>query len=395
MEADELLGTSAFTVRLGVAPGEPGADPAVPQWALWGRGNVGSFEGRPEPGARYEGEQRTGWLGFDGRAGPWVAGVALSRGESEAEYGFNLGGGIDGGGRLETTVTAVYPYGRWTFADGLELRGVLGAGTGEARHEPASGARETSGLSMRMVSLGLQWALPALGGLDLAVRADASLVGLEMEAGPQYIDGLSADSWRGRAGLEASRRVALADESALVPFVEAVARRDGGDGLTGTGLEVAGGVRYTAPGVQVEARGRWLAAHSEDGARERGVSVTARVGPGAHGRGLSLSLSPRWGAGTGGAEALWLDALPRHSDGVADAGAVNARIGYGFVLAPGGVLTPFAETGFAGDDDRRFRVGTRLEALRTAFGMELAGERRESVAPEPEHTLKLDLRARF
>ena len=65
------------------------------------------------------------------------------------------------------------------------------------------------------------------------------------------------------------------------PFVEAAGRGDGGDGLTGAGIELAGGVRYRAPGLEVEARGRWLAAHVETGARERGVSVAARVGPGA------------------------------------------------------------------------------------------------------------------
>ena len=123
------------------------------------------------------------------------------------------------------------------------------------------------------------------------------------------VDGLTADSWRLRGGLEASRRIALEDGAALVPFVEAAARRDGGDGLAGTGLETVGGVRYTAPRLHVEARGRWLAAHSEEGAEERGVSVTARVGPGAQGRGLSLMLSPHWGAGTGGAG----DAVGRRS----------------------------------------------------------------------------------
>ena len=104
--------------------------------------------------------------------------------------------------------------------------------------------------------------------------------------------------------MEASRRFALGGEAALEPFVEAALRRDGGDGLAGTGAELAGGLRYSAPNVSLEARGRWLAAHSEDGAEEKGASLTARVGPGAEGRGLFFSLAPRWGAGVG-AGALW------------------------------------------------------------------------------------------
>ena len=377
--ADDLLRASAFSVRLGVAADGSGTDSGSPLWSLWGRGDLGSFEGRPEPGARYEGDLRTGWLGFDGRAGAWVAGLAVSHGESEAEYAFDQGGGVAGSGRLETTLTAAYPYGRWTFANGLEVRGVLGAGSGEARHAPDDGAQETGDLDMRLASAGLRRALPALAGFDLAVRADASAVRLETGAGPGFIANVSADHWRVRAGLEASRRFALGDAggAALVPFVEVAARRDGGDGPAGTGLEVAGGARYEAPGVQVEARGRWLAAHSEDGTREHGVSVTARVGPGAHGRGLSLSLSPRWGAGAV-AGALWRDELPRPAAGGADdAGAVDARIGYGVELAPEGLLTPFAELGLAGGESRRLRLGTRFDGRPAALALELAGERRE------------------
>ena len=388
----ELFRTSAFSMPLGAAPGAAGAASAGPLWSLWGRGDFGSFEGRPEPGGRYSGDLRTGWLGFDGRAGPWVAGIAVSRGESETDYG--VGGGIDGLGRLETELTAVYPYGRWTLADGLELRGVVGGGTGEARHHPEGGAAETSDLSMRMASAGVRRALPAPGGLDLAARADMSVVRLEIGDGPAFISGVSADSWRLRAGLEASRRFALEGGAALAPFAEAAGRRDGGDGLTGMGLEVAGGVRYTAPRLQVEARGRWLAAHSEEGARERGVSVTARVGPGAQGRGLSLSLSPRWGADTGAA-ALWRDGMPGRPGDAAESGALDARVGYGFAPAPAGLLTPFAEMGLSGGEDRRLGIGTRFEARPAGLSLELSGERRESGGAAPDHGVLLDVRLRF
>ena len=52
---------------------------------------------RPEPGAGYTGGMRTGWLGFDGRAGPWVAGVAVPHGESGTEYDFDAGAGSTAG----------------------------------------------------------------------------------------------------------------------------------------------------------------------------------------------------------------------------------------------------------------------------------------------------------
>ncbi len=391
--ADDLLHGSAFSLALGAAEGEPGFDPANLRWSVWGRGDYASFEGSPR-GIRYDGKARTGWLGVDAREDPWVAGLALSHGVSEADYGYD-GGEDSGTGRLETTLTALYPYGRWTLDDGLELRGVLGAGTGEARHKPGGGARETGDLSMRMASAGVRRELPPFEGIDLAARADAGTVHMEVDNGPGAIAGVSADSWRLRLGLEASRRFALDEnDAALTPFVEAAARRDGGDGLAGTGLEVAGGVRYSAPGVEVEARGRMLAAHTEDGAREHGMSLTARVGPGAQGRGLSLSFSPRWGAAENGARALWRDEMPQPSaNGTGP--AMNARIGYGVGLSREGLLTPFAETGLVGNEDRRLRLGTRFDAPRMNFGAELSGERRESGNSGPGHAVRLDLKLRF
>ena len=405
MTSEELLNASAFSLTLGASgssgnsgqSGQSGSgELSSPLWSVWGRGDLGTFAGRPEPGMGYEGELRTGWLGVDARSGAWVAGLALSHGAGEADYDF-AAGGVSGQGRLETSLTALYPYGRWTLSEGLELRGVLGAGSGEARHRLDGAAGERSDLSMWMGSLGLRREFPSLGGFDLAARVDASLARMETDDGPAHIAGLAADSWRLRAGVEASRRITLDGDAALEPFVEAAARRDGGDGLEGAGLEIAGGVRYTAPRLHIEMRGRWLASHSEKGAEERGVSVTARMGPGAQGRGLSLSLNPRWGAGTGGAEALWRDELPGPA-GTGSTAVMDARIGYGFSWAPNGLnglMTPFAETSVSGEDSRRLRLGARFDASRMNLRIELAGERREDGTDVPEHAILLDLRLRF
>ena len=390
--ARELLRASAFS--LDFSEGE-GSDPLAPRWGVWGHGDFSDFAGRPEPGLRYEGRTRTGWLGVDARAGRWVAGVALSHGTSEAPYVLEDAGGSREG-RLETVLTAVYPYGRWTFAEGLEVRGIAGAGTGDARHW-LGGARETGGLSMRMASVGLRSDLGQLGGLDLSTRADASVVRMETGAGPESIDGLSADVWRGRLGLEALRRFALGDGGALTPFVEVAGRRDGGDGLTGSGLELAGGVRYGTRRFELEARGRVLATHTEAGARERGLSVNARLGAGAQGRGLWFTVSPRWGAATGAGEALWGDELPRLQPRVAGAGAggLEARLGYGLGAGAGGVLTPFAEAGLAGGEGRRLRLGARFEVPRTNLGVEFSGERDEGGGAVPDQAVRLAVGLRF
>ena len=385
LTAGELFGTSAFSLHLGTA--KSAVNPATPLWSVWGRGDFGTFAGRGERGLSYDGKLRTGWLGLDARAGTWVAGLAISHGTGEADYGFA------DQGHLETTLTALYPYGRWTLDSGLELRGVVGAGTGKARHEPENEERETGDLSMRMASLGLRHTLSEVAGMVLALRGDASITQLETDDGPDTINGLSADSWRLRAGLEASQRFTLEDETALEPFLEVAARQDGGDGLEGSGVELAGGLRYHAPGLAIEARGRWLATHSDDGAQEQGVSLTARAGPGAGGRGLFFALEPRWGAATDDTQALWSKTGAPSAASGRETAALDAQLGYGFGTARG-LLTPFAQTGLAGDA-RHLRLGARFEAWGAAFGGELAGERNEHGTHDPEHALRLDLQLRF
>ena len=397
----ELLEESAFSLRLAATEevGD-GVNSEGPLWSVWGRGDLASFAGGREEETHYDGWLRSGWLGLDARSGRWVGGMALSHEQGQADYGATMAAASDRPlqGRLETSLTALYPYGRWQLTDGMELQGVVGVGWGEAHHTPADDPRETGTLSMKMASLGVRKSLPDVAGLALALRADAAVTRIETADGPDTIHNLSADSWRLRTGLEASRRFSLEGEAFLEPFLEAAARQDGGDGLEGSGVELAGGLRYSAPNVAVELRGRWLAAHSEEGAEEQGVSLTARYGPGADGQGLFFALSPRWGAATGGAQALWGEDLPVLSTASAgNSGAVDAQVGYGFALPQGGVLTPFAEVGMAGADSRRLRLGTRYAATVTGLEMavEVAGERRESGDAAAEHALQLDVDLQF
>ena len=388
MEVNELLPSSNFSWTL---PAAAAAHPQPPRLSLWGRGDLGSFAGRPASGPSYGGRTWTAWVGADARSDEWVAGVAVSHGVTEADYRFGDAPGERG--RLETALTVIHPYGRWKQADGLDLQVILGAGTGEIRHAPEGGEPEESGLSVRMAAIGARQKLPAVAGVDLAARGDASFARMQVADTPdvdQGIDGLRADTWRARLGVEASRKFAIGEGGTLAPFMEVVGRQDGGDGLTGTGLEVAGGVRYAGTRVQIEARGRLLAAHTEEGAQEHGVSLTAHLNPAADGQGMSLALTPRWGARTGSAEALWADEIPKPTptDG-AEPASLDASIGYGFATASG-VITPFAE-GSVRDGGSRVRLGARFKSTPSAVAVEVSGERRERIGSAPEYAVNVEV----
>ena len=59
------------------------------------------------------------------------------------------------------------------------------------------------------------------------------------------------------------------------------------------------------------------------------------------------------------------------------------------------MLTPFADTGFAGGESRHLKLGLRFDASRMDLGVELLDEHSESGAAGSEYGVKLDLMFRF
>ncbi len=387
------------TVRWATADGEAG--PPL-RWTLWGQGHRQGFGGEPEAEASIQGDLTTAWLGLEASpaGAPWLAGLAVSRSlHGGADYTVEGGDQEGQTGRMDASFTALYPYVRFQPAAGTEVTALLGAGLGEAVHDRDGAERETGDLTLLLGAVGLRQALSVPEGwLELAVRGDGGVAGLMTGPGGQAMHDLVAVAANARLGLEAAARLPLAGGE-LRPFVEAAGRYDAGDDVTGAGLEVAGGLRYAVPSFELEARGRLLALHTATAYGEHGLSVTARVGPGAGGHGLSLALSPRWGAPTGAAEALWRDEMPAADRPAPEstAGALDGSIAHGIALADTGVLTPFAEVGVT-DDSHRVRVGTRIgiepdDGFRS-LTVELGAERSETGFGAPDYRFGFEIGVR-
>ncbi|MXW47591.1 MAG: hypothetical protein F4Z97_02920 [Gammaproteobacteria bacterium] len=394
IDSNGILNSGEFSLNIGATEGD--ANHLAPHWSVWGRADFSSFEGEPTPNAHYDGNSKSGWFGIDARADSWIAGVALSRTLSETDYRLDASGEPE---RLKTSLTALYPYGRWVLDEKSALHAIVGIGSGEVHNVLDESSQEQSDLSMRMLSVGVRRQLePFLAlpeGMELSVRVEASLMRLKTQAGDENIDGLTPEIGRIRLGLEGSRRIRRDDGTVIVPFFDLSARRDSGDGLEGFGLEVAGGARYRTDRVQLEFRGRVLLTHTGRGVRESGLSVTAKYLPESDGRGLSLSFRPHWGIAANGSGALWRDEMPRPEQ-LSDASSFDARIGYGFDLpSTGGVVTPFAENIHRGDS-RTLRVGTRFDAPRDNLVMQLAGEQHRNTADTAQRdSIRLDFSVRF
>ena len=189
-----------------------------------------------------------------------------------------------------------------------------------------------------------------------------------------------------------SRR--LASGGTLEPSVQLGLRHDGGDGMTGSGVEVGGTLRYLKPedGLTVIGRGRTLLLAGDR--EEWGVGGLVRLDPGTGGKGLSLSLAPSWGRTDSAVERLWKEGakdMTANDDG--GRGRIHTEIGYGLPV-PGshGTLTPVTGLSLA-EGSRTSSAGVRFE--NAALNLSFEGQRVDLDAGRPEHGVRLQLHLRF
>ena len=396
---DRLFLGRSFLLPLGPAGQSGGAEaaPRGPRWAVWGASDIQSFRGAPAAGT-YDGVLTSVYLGVDARvSAAWTAGVAVALSRSRTDY--TVAGAARGAGTLDTRLTSLYPYLRWASATGDEVWGVFGVGLGAADHAGSSAPAATSAdHGLRLGAAGWRRGLGGGGRLRVATIGDVGATRLALTHATGILAGVTATVHRVRAGLELEYT-----HAGVRPFVQASARFDGGDGQTGGGLEVAGGLRYAAAsGLALEALGRALALHSAAGYREYGGQVTLRYAPAPDGQGLTLALSPQWGADaqSRGAAALWGGpAVPRGRPTwrrPATQAALDGEVGYGIPLPRlGGLLTPFGTVDVAAH--QRLRVGFRLRAGRgaaDALDLEVAAAREQFQAVS-DHRVEARLRVVF
>ena len=337
-------GQSADSARPGIA------------WSLWGQTDVQRYDGgAAEPrsvpagiSGDYDGDLSVRYLGIDAQLPSWLFGVALGRSHGTGDW--NAG---TASGRLSTSMTSVHPYLRWSRG-ATAVWTTFSAGTGEARNERAATGRVgTSPLDLAMGLVDFRRRLgPARGAVAFGLRADAGWASLSTGEGTETVDDLRGRVHQARLGLDVRSEMRVGD-AGLAPFGAVHVRHDGGDGPTGRGVELAGGLRTQIGLVGLDVQGRWLAFHSATRYGESGAGLTLTVGAREE-EGFSLSASPRWGGRTRGGFALWQDRAPGVTPGpdALPAGwAMDVRGGY------------------------RARLGGRLLEVATAYDRASSGQR--------------------
>ena len=299
-------------------------------WQFWGQGDIQTFAGEPSPESGYDGDLRTGWAGIDRAFGArWLVGVSVARSTGWGDW---RAGTAEG--RLETSLTALHPYLHWS--DGASSMWLMaGGGRGSAENTRATGRVGESDLELSLGAFEVRHRLVNWFGF----RADAAWARLETGEGTETVDSRSATVDQQRLGIELSPS-SRSGSLALEPFVQTNARRDGGAGQSGQGIELSGGFRVVGGFLRIDAQGRILLLHSAEGYEERGLGATVSLGRQAAAEGLSLSVSPRWGGPAAATDVLWREQLiprPLHGSGPREAWSLDATARYGQRL-PGGRL---------------------------------------------------------
>ena len=387
---------------------------------LWGRGAVTRFEGR-EGDLTLDGEVSSAMVGVDWARENWTAGLIVSRSAGDGGYvGHSKG-------RVEATLTGLYPWGRLALSERVDAWGAAGYGTGELSVTPKKpgtdedGATVRTDLHLRMAAAGLRGNLLDGGrdGLTLTGKTDALIVQTASDAarGPDGggLAAARASVTRLRLGLEGSLPVSLSGGASLTPSVEIGVRHDGGDAETGFGIDFGGGIAWSDPksGLSAELRGRGLLTHDARGFRERGFSGSLAWDPTPSSQsGPKLTLTQTVGASaSGGADALLARGTlaglgassgPEASD-TADllSRRLDIKFGYGFA-AGGGRFASIPEIGFGlSDTGRDFSLGWRLAGDRSggggAFQLSAEARRHETDGGNrpPEHGIGVRLSARW
>ena len=289
----ELLTGSSFALTTG-AEGAGGG-----MGSLWGRGMLMRIEGR-EGELSLSGEVTGTLLGADWTKEGWTAGLMLSHAQGEGSYR-----GV-GRGRVSSTVTGLYPYGRLMVADQVTIWGTAGYGAGRLTMTPEDDQTYEADMDLTMAAAGLRGTVveaPPEGGPELAVKTHAMAVRTSSKAVIGSAGGrlaaATADVTRLRLGLEGTWQGLKTGTGTLTPRLEIGVRHDGGDAETGFGLDLGGGLAWSDPetGIRAEMNGRGLLTHEADGFRQRGIagSLGWDPTPGSN-RGPRLAPHPDYGS---------------------------------------------------------------------------------------------------
>ena len=388
--ARDLLRDADFVLPLNGDGSSGGGSSSL---SLWGSGKYTSLNGE-NAGQEFDGSVQGVQLGADTKLREdRLAGLALSWSRGAFDYDSDDGKNGD----YEIDLLSLHPYfgGR---TERMDWWATAGYGTGEVEASPDNGVASTNDATLWTMSAGGNsqvWADESVAILRL--KGEVMQTQMEVEESAE-MDSLTVDATLIRIALEASRRQTLTSHKSLSPSLSLGVRHDGGDGNTGTGVEMSGNVHYDNPLTKVSASVSMHTLLGRSDYEEWGIQGIVRLSAGADGQGLSFVMHPGYGnraGGGAGSGQIWSNGLRENAAARDASGKLEMRLGYGLSAPAGrdGLLTPWSGMTLDGDG-RRYRLGLDWKPA-GPFSARLHGERRERENADADHLLLLKGEMRF
>ncbi len=361
---------------------------------FWGKADYNNLSVSSDEWFAWDGRIVSGYMGVDRWLNEQVlTGLSVSLTKGDFDY-TDTTPGEGGRGDYYVKMLSVSPYVSWFLSDDAYIWGAIGYGRGQVDIDDEQvQSVATSDLSYKSVAAGGSGRLFDVGDTTFSLKSEAFKVWMDVEGDDYLIDEMSVGVHQLRLSMEGSYEYRFASGTWFNPLVEVALRHDGGDGETGTGVELGGGFLYEDPnlGLSVSGRGRWLAAHSSQEFSQWGVGGAVIFDTGADKQGALFSVSPEWGDTSSGVDSLWERGVEGLSseDGGANDMHLDAEFGYGLsALGGDGLFTPYSGLRVGGDGWRQYRLGSRLDLGRSA-SLSLETDRRQSDTTKPEHGIML------
>ena len=383
----EALGGSSIALELdgtGTTAPSAGGQAGSSGVGVWASANYDRISSKAEGLGDWDGSQFSLFVGVDGHVSKnTVIGVAASWSKGSTEFDNNSTLDID------TGLLGLNPYIGWHSADGKKTAwGTVGYSTGDFEQDQQNNLK--TDLKMTVLAVGGSTRIAKRAGFDFDIKGDLSTAELSTDA-VDMMPEVKSKAHRARVAVEAEVNKASDSGAHVMRSVALGLRYDGGDGDTGSGLELDGGLDWSGRSLSVSGAANVLLFHTGD-LKEWGVGGLIRYAPShAKGRNLTFRAQPSYGRGESGSGQLWDQQVKDlDEDGREPEARLVMDAGWGLAALSGrGLVTPYSGLELSEGGSRVYRLGSRV-AVDSVFNIDLAAHRTED-GDSPEHGIGLQL----
>ena len=360
---------------------------------VWGSVDYRKLSGGGADALQWDGELASVNIGTDTMVDAGVL-VGLAAGVSKGSFGYQ---GSAGGtsGVVKVRVKSLNPYIGWSVSDSASLWAAVGYGKGKVNYNDGATGEAASKMSIASAALGGRYRLHSTDGssdgrlIQVDLKGEAWGLQTKVDGDERRPMGSKSRAHGVRVAVERLQNCALESGASLTLSGEAGLRWDGGDGDTGTGIEMGGTADYHNPATRMKlvATGRALLDHESE-RKEWGAGVTAGYRLNSRETGLTYRSSLSHGQTESGVDSLWDSRVAsRASEDAEPTTRLDAEVGYR-LFGASGLHTPYVGFGAEDSGTRDYRLGMRY-ASESELSSGLEFERREANGKQPDHRVML------